>query len=85
MGECVYNIVKAPIGWSLFRDRQRLGGHGSAEAALQAATRAGRCRRSPRPRHRVAKRTRLPRFCEKFLPNESENQQTNPDSRRNVS
>src|SRR5258708_12229139 len=41
MGERVYNIVKAPIGWSLFRDRQRLGGHVSAEAALQAATQAG--------------------------------------------
>ena len=41
MGERVYNIVKAPIGWSLFRDRQRLGGHVSAEAALEAATQAG--------------------------------------------
>jgi hypothetical protein len=41
MGQRVYNIVKAPIGWSLFRDRQRLGGHVSAEAALEAATQAG--------------------------------------------
>ncbi len=41
MGERIYNIVKAPIGWSLFRDRQRLGGHVSAEAALEAATQAG--------------------------------------------
>jgi hypothetical protein len=41
MGQRVYNIVKAPIGWSLFRDRQRLGCHVSAEAALEAATQAG--------------------------------------------
>jgi hypothetical protein len=40
MGQRVYDIVKAPIGWSLFRDRQRLGSHVSAGAALEAATRA---------------------------------------------
>jgi hypothetical protein len=40
MGVWVYTI-KAPIGWSLFRDRQRLGSRVSAEAALQAATKPG--------------------------------------------
>ena len=41
MGRHVYNVVRAPIGWSLFRDRIRLGGHVCAEDALEAAARAG--------------------------------------------
>jgi hypothetical protein len=36
----VYNVTKAPIGWSLFRDRERVGGFVSKEAALEAATAA---------------------------------------------
>ena len=35
MGFYVYNVVKAPIGWSLFVDRERSGGYGSKEAALE--------------------------------------------------
>ena len=38
MATHVYNIVKAPIGWSLFCDRERIGGYVSSEAALEAAT-----------------------------------------------
>jgi hypothetical protein len=38
VGSHVYNVVKAPIGWSLFCDRERIGGHVSSEAALEAAT-----------------------------------------------
>jgi hypothetical protein len=41
MSSFVYNVVKAPIGWSLFRDRERIGAYGSKEAALDAATAAG--------------------------------------------
>jgi hypothetical protein len=37
----VYNVVKAPIGWSLFCDRERIGGFVSSEAALEAATAIG--------------------------------------------
>jgi hypothetical protein len=40
MGCCIYYITKAPIGWSLFRDRERLGGHGSFASALEAVTKA---------------------------------------------
>ena len=40
MGRFVYNVTKAPIGWSLFRDRERIGGFVSKEAALEAATSA---------------------------------------------
>jgi hypothetical protein len=32
MGRMVYNLTKAPIGWSLFRDRDRIGAY-SREAA----------------------------------------------------
>jgi hypothetical protein len=38
VGSHVYNVVKAPIGWSLFCDRERIGGYASSEAALEAAT-----------------------------------------------
>src|ERR1700737_4918422 len=41
MGSHVYNVVKAPIGWSLFCDRERVGGCVSREAALEAATAFG--------------------------------------------
>jgi hypothetical protein len=37
MGSNVYNVVKAPIGWSLFCNRERIGGYGSSEEALEAA------------------------------------------------
>jgi len=37
----VYNVVKAPIGWALFCDRERVGGFVSSEAALEAATAFG--------------------------------------------
>ena len=40
MGRFVYNVAKAPIGWSLFRDRERVGGFVSKEAAREAATAA---------------------------------------------
>ncbi len=40
MGSHVYNVVKAPIGWSLFCDRERIGGYVSSEAALEAARRS---------------------------------------------
>jgi hypothetical protein len=40
MGSHVYNVVKAPIGWSLFCDRERVGGYVPSEAALEAATAA---------------------------------------------
>ena len=40
MGRLVYNVAKAPIGWSLFRDRERIGGFVSKDAALEAATAA---------------------------------------------
>ena len=33
----VYNVVKAPIGWSLFCNRERIGGYCSSEEALEAA------------------------------------------------
>ena len=38
MGSHVYNVVKAPIGWSLFCNRERIGSYVSSEAALEAAT-----------------------------------------------
>jgi hypothetical protein len=41
MGNNIYNVVKAPIGWSLFCNRERLGGYVSSEAALEAATAFG--------------------------------------------
>ena len=41
MSSFVYNVAKAPIGWSLFRDRERIGAYGSKEAALEAATAVG--------------------------------------------
>ena len=41
MGSHVYNVVKAPIGWSLFCDRERIGGFVSNEAALEAAAAFG--------------------------------------------
>jgi hypothetical protein len=41
MGSHVYKVVKAPIGWSLFCDRERIGGFVSSEAALEAATAFG--------------------------------------------
>ena len=44
MARFVYNVTKAPIGWSLFRDRERVGGFVSKEAALEAATAAGALR-----------------------------------------
>ena len=37
MGSNIYNVVKAPIGWSLFCNRERIGGYGSSEEALEAA------------------------------------------------
>ncbi len=37
MGNNVYNVVKAPIGWSLFCSRERVGGYCSSEEALEAA------------------------------------------------
>jgi hypothetical protein len=37
MGSNVYNVVKAPIGWSLFCNHDRIGGYGSSEEALEAA------------------------------------------------
>jgi hypothetical protein len=37
MGSHVYNVVKAPIGWSLFCNRDRIGGYCSSEEALEAA------------------------------------------------
>jgi hypothetical protein len=41
LGRLVYNVTKAPIGWSLFRDRDRIGAYASGEATLEAATAAG--------------------------------------------
>ena len=40
MGSHIYNVVKAPIGWSLFCDRERVDGYVSSEAALETATAA---------------------------------------------
>jgi hypothetical protein len=37
MGNNIYNVVKAPIGWSLFCNRERIGGYCSSEEALEAA------------------------------------------------
>ena len=38
MTQSVYNIVKAPLGWSIFCDGVKIGGtYGSKEAALEAA------------------------------------------------
>jgi hypothetical protein len=37
--QSIYNIVKAPLGWSISCDGVKLGGiYGSKEAALKAAT-----------------------------------------------
>ena len=41
MGSHVYNVVKAPIGWSLVCHRERIGGYVSSQAALEAATAHG--------------------------------------------
>jgi len=41
MGRNIYNVVKAPIGWALFCDRERIGGYGSNEEALEAAMALG--------------------------------------------
>jgi hypothetical protein len=41
VGSHVYNVVKAPIGWSLFCGRERIGAYVSSEAALEAATALG--------------------------------------------
>jgi hypothetical protein len=39
MTQSIYNIVKAPLGWSIFCDGVKIGGvYGSKEAALEAAT-----------------------------------------------
>jgi hypothetical protein len=39
MTQSVYNIVKAPLGWSIYCDGMKIGGaYGSKEAALEAAT-----------------------------------------------
>jgi hypothetical protein len=39
MTQSIYNIVKAPSGWSIYCDGAMLGGnYGSKEAALEAAT-----------------------------------------------
>ena len=37
MGNNIYDVVKAPIGWSLFCNRERIGGYCSSEEALEAA------------------------------------------------
>jgi hypothetical protein len=37
--QSIYNIVKAPLGWSIYSDGVKLGGiYGSKEAAFEAAT-----------------------------------------------
>ena len=41
MGRLVHNVTKAPIGWSLFHNRDRIGAYASREAALEVATAAG--------------------------------------------
>jgi len=41
MGSHVYNVVKAPIGWSLVCHRESIGGYVSSQAALEAATAHG--------------------------------------------
>jgi hypothetical protein len=39
MTQSIYNIVKAPSGWSVYCDGVTIGGdYGSKEAALEAAT-----------------------------------------------
>jgi hypothetical protein len=43
MAQSVYNIVKEPLGWSIFCDGLKSGGtYGSKEAALEAAALAVR-------------------------------------------
>jgi hypothetical protein len=38
MASCVYNVIKAPIGWSIYCDDVKMGGvYGTREAALEAA------------------------------------------------
>jgi hypothetical protein len=38
MASCVYNVIKAPIGWLIYCDDLKIGGvHGTKEAALEAA------------------------------------------------
>jgi hypothetical protein len=38
MPDVVYKLVKAPVGWILFLDDQRVGGvYGTKEAAFEAA------------------------------------------------
>ena len=39
MTQSIYNIVKAPLGWSIYNDGVKIGGiYDSKEAALEAAT-----------------------------------------------
>ena len=39
MTQIIYNVVKAPVGWSLICDGVRIGGiYGTKEAAWEAAT-----------------------------------------------
>jgi len=39
MTQIIYNVVKAPVGWSLSCDGVRIGGiYGTKEAALEAAS-----------------------------------------------
>jgi hypothetical protein len=39
MTQSIYNIVKAPLGWSIYCGDVKLGGvYGSKEGALEAAT-----------------------------------------------
>jgi hypothetical protein len=38
MADLAYNMVRAPVGWVLFRDGTRIGGvYGTKEAAFEAA------------------------------------------------
>lgn len=39
MGQCVFYVVKAPVGWSVVFNGARIGGvYGTKEAALEAAS-----------------------------------------------
>jgi hypothetical protein len=39
MASCVYNVIKAPIGWLIYCDDLKIGGvYGTKEAALEAAS-----------------------------------------------
>ena len=37
MASCVYNVIKAPIGWLIYCDGLKMGVYGAKEAALEAA------------------------------------------------